>query len=50
LYNFVHRVYAEVSNGLKTVILESAAKEEALTKAVKDAEANEGFREQKRRK
>jgi hypothetical protein len=46
----MHVVYAEMQNDLKAVLQESAIENETTTKAVKEAEANEEFREQRRRK
>jgi hypothetical protein len=49
LCSALHGAYAEALNDPKAALQESAAKNEATTNAVKEAEANEEFREKRRR-
>jgi hypothetical protein len=46
----LHGVHAEVLNDLKVVLQESAAKDQATSTPINEPEANEEFRDQRRRK
>jgi hypothetical protein len=50
LHSALHGVYADLLNDTTAVLKDTAGKDEASTIPVKEDEANEGFRELRRRK